>query len=162
MYKAIWKLTGEWLYFLGNVLVGVKVVFLLYCPLVLSLLKHRSVWVFLNKKNRIPNRGSPLNSSIDNQSLLAEYCKKWSLFVIWVLFKLFVKMRRETNFGNTIAEIQRKSRREEREMMWWMWERKKWISIMILPKKKNCGNWIAEIGGLKKEKEKKKTELWQE
>ena len=31
-----------------------------------------------------------------------------------------------------------------------------------IAKKKICGNWIAEIGGLKKEKEKKKTELWQE
>ena len=47
MDKVIWKLigelkkklTGEWSYFLGNVLVGVRVVFLLDCSLVLSLLK---------------------------------------------------------------------------------------------------------------------------
>ena len=41
-------------------------------------------------------------------------------------------------------------------------ERKKGISVMILPKKKklNYGNWITEIGGLKKEK--KKSDLWQE
>ena len=73
-------------------------------------------------------------------------------------------MRRESNFDNTIAEILRKSKREEREMMWRMWEREKEISAMILPKKKNWnyGNWIVEIGGLKKEKKKKKTELWQE
>ena len=43
MNKLIWKSTGEWSYFLGNVLVKVRVVFLLDCPLVLSLLKHRDV-----------------------------------------------------------------------------------------------------------------------
>ena len=44
---------------------GVRVVFLPDCPLVLSLLKHKGVWPFLNKKMRIPNRISSLNSSID-------------------------------------------------------------------------------------------------
>ena len=44
MDETIWKLTGE----LGNVLVGVKVAFLLDCLLVLSLLKHMSVGTFLN------------------------------------------------------------------------------------------------------------------
>ena len=48
MDKAIRKSTGEWPYFLGNVLVGVRVVFLPDCPLVLSLLKHRGVGAFLN------------------------------------------------------------------------------------------------------------------
>ena len=48
MNKSIWKITGEWSYFLGNVLVEVRVVFLPDCPLVLSLLKHRGVGVFLN------------------------------------------------------------------------------------------------------------------
>ena len=51
MDKAIRKSTGEWPYFLGNVLVGVRVVFLPDCPLVLSLLKHRSIGAFLNQKN---------------------------------------------------------------------------------------------------------------
>ena len=46
MDKSIWKLTGEWPYFLGNVLVQVRVVFLLDYPLVLSLLKHRDVGTF--------------------------------------------------------------------------------------------------------------------
>ena len=46
MDKSIWKLTGEWPYFLDNVLVEVRVVFLLDCPLVLSLLKHRDVGTF--------------------------------------------------------------------------------------------------------------------
>ena len=48
-------------------------------------------------------------------------------------------MRREANFSNTIVEILRKSRREEREMMQRMWEREKGILAMILPKilKKN-------------------------
>ena len=52
-------------YFLGNVLVGVRVVFLPDCPLVLSLLKNRGVGIFLNKKMRIPNNESSLNNSID-------------------------------------------------------------------------------------------------
>ena len=45
----------------------VRVVFLPNCPLVLSLLKHRGIGAFLNKKKmRIPNRENPLNNSIDN------------------------------------------------------------------------------------------------
>ena len=64
---------------------------------------------------------------------------------------LFGKMR--ANFGKTITKILRKSRREEREMMWRMWEREKGISAMILPK--FFFFWIAEIGGLKKRKKKK-------
>ena len=44
---------------------GVRVVFLPNCSLILFLLKHRGVWAFLNKKMRILNRGSTLNSSID-------------------------------------------------------------------------------------------------
>ena len=47
--------------FLGNVLVGIKIVFLLDCPLVLPLLKHRGV----TKKIRIPSKEIPLNNSID-------------------------------------------------------------------------------------------------
>ena len=46
MDKVIRKSIGNLLYFLGNVLVGVKVAFLPDCPLILSLLKHRSVWAF--------------------------------------------------------------------------------------------------------------------
>ena len=58
---------GEWPYFFGNVLVRVRVVFLPNCPLVLSLLKHRSIGAFFNqKKKRNPNKENPLNSSIDN------------------------------------------------------------------------------------------------
>ena len=52
---------------------GVKVVFLPNCPLVLFLLKHRSVGAFFSlkkKKMMIPNRGSPLNSSIDDERIL--------------------------------------------------------------------------------------------
>ena len=47
MNKEIWK-SREKPYFLGNVLVVVKVAFLPGCLLVLSLLKHRDVGVFLN------------------------------------------------------------------------------------------------------------------
>ena len=43
MDKSILKSTGEWPYFLGNVLVEIWVVFLPDCPLILSLLKHRDV-----------------------------------------------------------------------------------------------------------------------
>ena len=50
MNKLIWKLIGEWSYFLGNVLVGVWVAFLPDCSLVLSLFKHKGVGVFLNQK----------------------------------------------------------------------------------------------------------------
>ena len=68
MDKVIWKLigelkkklTGEWSYFLGNVLVGVRVVFLLDCPLVLFLLKYKSVGAFLNKKNEESKQEKPL------------------------------------------------------------------------------------------------------
>ena len=48
MNKSIWKLIGDWSYFLGNVLVGVKVAFLPDCPLILSLLKHKDVGTFIN------------------------------------------------------------------------------------------------------------------
>ena len=46
MDKSIRKSTGEWPYFLGNVLVEVRVVFLPDCPLILSLLKHRDAGAF--------------------------------------------------------------------------------------------------------------------
>ena len=48
MDKVIWKSTREWSYFLGNVLVGVKVAFLPKYLLILYLLKYRGVEVFLN------------------------------------------------------------------------------------------------------------------
>ena len=65
MDKVIWKLPENLSYFLGNVLVGVRVAFLLDCPLVLSLLKHRGVRAFLNLKMRNPNRENPLNNSCE-------------------------------------------------------------------------------------------------
>ena len=40
--------------FLGNILVGVRVIFLPDCVLVLSLFKCRGVEVFLNQKNEDP------------------------------------------------------------------------------------------------------------
>ena len=52
MDKVIWKLIGEWPYFLGNILVGVRVIFLPDSLLVLSLFKHRGVETFLNKKKK--------------------------------------------------------------------------------------------------------------
>ena len=51
MDKVILKSTKECTYFFGNILVVVKVVFLLDCPLVLFLLKQRGVNVFFNQKN---------------------------------------------------------------------------------------------------------------
>ena len=51
--KVIWKSTVEWSYFLDNVLVRVKVVFLSACSLILFLLKHKVVEAFLNKKKKV-------------------------------------------------------------------------------------------------------------
>ena len=56
MDKAIWKSTRKQPYFVGNILVGVRVIFLLDCPLVLSLLKLKGVEVFLNQKNEDPKQ----------------------------------------------------------------------------------------------------------
>ena len=52
MNKAIWKSIEKWPYFLGNVSLKVRVVFLLNCHLVLSLLKHRGVEAFFNPKKK--------------------------------------------------------------------------------------------------------------
>ena len=60
MSKIIWKSIGEWSYFLGNVLVGVKVVFLPNSLLVLSLLKHKDIGAFFNQKNEDLKQGKPL------------------------------------------------------------------------------------------------------
>ena len=68
MDKEIWKLirelkkklTREWSYFLGNVLVRVRVVFLPDCPLILFLLKYKGVGVFLNQKNEESKQEKPL------------------------------------------------------------------------------------------------------
>ena len=61
------------------------------------------------------------------------------------------------NFSNGIAAIVTKSKRNEREMMWWKGERKKSDYGNVIAeigkgkkKKKNCGNNIAEIEGEKK------------
>ena len=54
MDKEIWKSTKKLPYFLGNVLVEARVVFLFDYPLILSLLKHRDVDTFLNQKNKNP------------------------------------------------------------------------------------------------------------
>ena len=65
MDKVVWKLTEEWPYFVGNILVGVRVVFLTNCLLVFPLLKYRVVRALWTKKMKIPNRESLLNSNID-------------------------------------------------------------------------------------------------
>ena len=65
MDKGIWKLIGEWPFFLDNVLVGVRIVFLPNYPLILSPLKHRSVRTFLNQENEESKQENPLNNIID-------------------------------------------------------------------------------------------------
>ena len=68
MDKGIWKLKGEWLYFLRNILVADKVVFLSDYHLVLFLLIYRRINAFLNQKKkqiRILNKNNPLNNSLD-------------------------------------------------------------------------------------------------
>ena len=57
------------------------------------------------------------------ESFLVEYYKKWNLFVILALFELIWKMRRDANSSNNIADILRKSRKNDREMMQWERER---------------------------------------
>ena len=59
------KINRRVVLFLGKDLVGVRIAFLPNYPLVLSLLKHRSIGTFFNLKIRNQNRGSPLNNSID-------------------------------------------------------------------------------------------------
>jgi len=48
------KTIGNWSYFLSNILVRVRTIFLSDCPLVLSLLKHRDVGAFLDQENEDP------------------------------------------------------------------------------------------------------------
>ena len=56
---------------------GIRVAFLPECPLILSLLKYRGAGAFLNQKMRNPNRGSPLNSSIDIDIVdITIFCQK--------------------------------------------------------------------------------------
>ena len=56
---------GECSYFVGNVLVQVRYVFLLDTLLVLFLLKPKGVGEFWKKKKFGSNRRNPLNSSIN-------------------------------------------------------------------------------------------------
>ena len=64
MDKAIWNSAEKWPYVLRNVLLGVRVVYLPHYPLVLSLLKDRSIEAFFNQKNEDPQHEKPLNSSV--------------------------------------------------------------------------------------------------
>ena len=51
-------------------IISILVVFLLDCPLVLFLFKHRDVKAFFwTKKIRIPNRENFLNNSIDKNNI---------------------------------------------------------------------------------------------
>ena len=59
MNKEIWRSISEWLYFLDNVLVGVRNVFLPNCSSVLSLLKYKNVGAFFNLKNEDPKPEKP-------------------------------------------------------------------------------------------------------
>ena len=65
MNKVIWKSIGEWSYFLSNVLVKIRVVFLPNYHLVLFLHTYRSLGVFQKKKKK-SKQGSSLNNSIDD------------------------------------------------------------------------------------------------
>ena len=58
----LWRsgLVGECSYFIGNVLVQVKQVFLPDCPLVLSLLERGDIGVFWNQKNVQSKQEKPL------------------------------------------------------------------------------------------------------
>ena len=77
-------------YFVGNDLVQVRHVFLPKHLLVLSLLKPRGVGIFWEKKYG-PNRGNPLNNSIDN--------KLHFLFVKFYTWTMIVDSLYEINLG---------------------------------------------------------------
>ena len=99
------------------------------------------------------------------------------IIVVATVQSYLVKWGERLNFGDTIAEIVRKSMREKK-VEWCDWEReKKWILVMILPKFipltnlcpwsapvgvaewfTNCGNQVTEIVGNWGER---KYELWQ-
>ena len=64
MDKVIWKPSREWSYFIGNILVQLKHVFLPDYPLLLSLLKHKSFRGIFEQKKSDSNRKNSLNSSI--------------------------------------------------------------------------------------------------
>ena len=59
MDKAIWKPSEEWSYFVDNILVQVRHVFLSDYPLLLSLLKHRLYGYFRTKKNPVQTGAAP-------------------------------------------------------------------------------------------------------
>ena len=106
MDKVIWKSTEEGPYFLGNVLVRVRVVFLPNCFLILSLHKHRSVEAFLNKKNYIIDNNSIDNNIILYQSLscidliLKKEKEKERVVLIWPFVSKFQSsnMHKHKNF----------------------------------------------------------------
>ena len=75
---------GECSYFVGNILVQVRNVFLSDYPLILFLLEARSVGVFWNNKKSGSNRECPLNSNINNVASSGEVNKKSKASIIYV------------------------------------------------------------------------------
>ena len=67
-------------------------------------------------------------------SLLAKYYQKKKKNEVYLWYEycssLFRKTKREANFGKSVAEILRKSMREEREMMWRRGRENNWILVM--------------------------------
>ena len=75
---------------------GVRVVFLLNCPLVLFILKHKDVRTFLNKKYKDSKLRNPLNSSIDKNKIKS---KDILLLIFKLLYPRYViLMRKCVNF----------------------------------------------------------------
>ena len=74
-------------------------------------------------------------------SLLAEYCKKMKFICDMSTIQTYLG-RKEANFGNTIVESLRKSRREERGERNDVMDvgEKKMNFDNDIAKKKNCGN----------------------
>ena len=85
MDKVIWKLIENLSYFLGNILMGVRVAFLPDYSLILSLLKHRDIEAFWTKKMENSNRKNSLNSSIDYIYKI----KTWDFF--WLKKRLIAR-----------------------------------------------------------------------
>ena len=78
---------------------------------------------------------------LNKASLLSENCRKPSLFVIWVLFKLIWEIEGRSEFRQHHCQnFVKKSKREERDMMWQKGKREK----------RNFGNGITELCAQKK------------
>ena len=91
--------------FFCNVLVEIRVVFLQDCPFILSLFKHMDERVFLNKKMRIPNRGSPLKSSIYHFLIFVSFSSHIFFHTLTLLLKSYLREKEKKIIINLFTSI---------------------------------------------------------